>query len=104
MALDSALARLSVCDLETIGRVSGRAHTVEMWFAADPDRNRIYVMSGGRDEADWVRNVRRTSAVRVRLGRDWRSGNARVIEGSPDEGLARRLWRPSTRAGRRAGR
>ncbi|MEP7158473.1 MAG: nitroreductase family deazaflavin-dependent oxidoreductase [Chloroflexota bacterium] len=91
MVLARGLAELGVCDLETIGRVSGRAHVVEMWFAADPARQRLYVMSGGRDEADWVRNIRRNGRVRVRLGRRWFAGTAELIEGAADEPVARRL-------------
>lgn len=85
------LAELDVCDLETIGRVSGRAHVLEMWFAADSARHRIYVLSGGRDEADWVRNIRRNGGVRVRFARRWFVGTAELIEDAADEPLARRL-------------
>jgi deazaflavin-dependent oxidoreductase (nitroreductase family) len=79
MALDPGLAALPVCDLETLGRVTGRSHVVEMWFAADPDRERLYMLSGGRDDADWVLNLRRNPSVKVRLGGRWRSGVASVL-------------------------
>lgn len=91
MVLDHTLAELDVCYLETIGRVSGRTHVVEMWFAADPARERVYLLSGGRDEADWVRNIRQNGNVRVQLGRQWLAGTAELIEGQPDEQLARHL-------------
>jgi deazaflavin-dependent oxidoreductase (nitroreductase family) len=89
--LEPDLAALSVCDLETIGRVSGEPRLIEIWFAADPERDRIYILSGGRDEAHWVRNIRKNSSVRVRLGDRWFDGTAAAIEGGPDEELARRL-------------
>ena len=91
MALTPKDARLAVCDLETIGRVSGRPRVVEIWFAADPERDRIYMLSGGRDAAHWVRNIRARREVRVRLGERWLDGIASEIEGGPDETLARRL-------------
>jgi deazaflavin-dependent oxidoreductase (nitroreductase family) len=91
MALDADLARRPVCDLETIGRRSGLPRRIEIWFAADPERDRIYVLSGGRDHAHWVRNLRRNPVVRVRIdGRSY-PGVAIEIEGDQDDGLARRL-------------
>ena len=91
MTLDAEVAALSVCDLQTLGRVTGHSPVVEMWFAADPERERLYMLSGGRDAADWVLNLRRNPRVRVRLGGHWWSGLAWEIEGSEDDGLARRL-------------
>jgi deazaflavin-dependent oxidoreductase (nitroreductase family) len=98
MVVDAALARLDVCDMETVGRVSGRAHVVEMWFAAHPALDRLYMLSGGRDDADWVRNIRHNGRVRVRIGRRWLAGTAQLIEGDAA------CSRPSTRAGLRDGR
>lgn len=91
MALEPVLARQPLCYLETIGRVTGRPRVVEIWFAADPDRDRIYILAGGRDEAHWVRNARREPSVRVRIGGRTFRGRASEIEGGPDEGLARRM-------------
>ena len=75
------------CYLETIGRVSGRPHTVEMWFAADGQT--IYLMSGGRDRSDWVKNLVKHPGVRVRVGAVTYAGTAGVVEGTPDEQPAR---------------
>ena len=91
MTLDGRLAAQTYCYLETTGRVTGRRHVVEMWFAADPDRRRVYMLSGGRDESDWVRNIRHDGRVRVRVGSRTLGGNARWIEDEPDDPLARRL-------------
>jgi len=91
MSLDRKLADRSLCYLETIGRITGQAHVVEMWFAPDPTRDRLYMMAGGRDEADWVRNVRHDGRVRIQLGRVWLTGRAAVIEGTADEPMVRRL-------------
>jgi deazaflavin-dependent oxidoreductase (nitroreductase family) len=91
MTLDPELARRSVCHFETIGRVSGQPRRIEIWFAAQPDRDRIYILSGGRDAAHWVRNIRSNPSVRVGLAGQWFAGVASVVEGEPDNGLARRL-------------
>jgi deazaflavin-dependent oxidoreductase (nitroreductase family) len=85
------LDRHSVCVLETIGRRSGRPRPIEIWFAADPRRDRIYLLSGGRDQAQWVRNLRANPAVRVRVGDRWYDGVAGAIEAGADDRLARRL-------------
>jgi hypothetical protein len=91
VVLDPALARQSLCYIQTLGRVTGLPRVVEIWFAADPVRDRIYILSGGRDEAHWVRNARRDPAVRVRIAGTTFRGRMTEIEGAPDEGLARRL-------------
>ena len=77
--------------LETTGRVTGRPHEIEIWFAGDTDGDQLYLMAGGRERADWVKNLRRTPRVRVRIAGVWYSGTARVIEGKPGERRAREL-------------
>ena len=52
--------------LTTVGRRTGRPHTIEIWFA-ELDGT-LYLLSGGADRSDWVRNLRREPRVRVRLG------------------------------------
>jgi hypothetical protein len=92
MPLPPELARLSVCDLETIGRVTGRRHVIEIWFAADPSADTLFLLAGGRERAHWVRNVGRDPAVRVRLGDRWYPGRAVVIgPDDPADGRARSL-------------
>ena len=81
------------CYLTTTGRVSGRAHTIEIWFALQG--RTLYLLSGGGDRSDWVRNLRRDPAVTVRIGRRDAAGlpgRARVVEpDSEEDELARRL-------------
>ncbi|HEX4897955.1 MAG TPA: nitroreductase family deazaflavin-dependent oxidoreductase [Candidatus Limnocylindrales bacterium] len=91
MPLEPALARRSVCDLETVGRTSGLPRVIEIWFAADPEHDRIYVLSGGRDRAHWVRNIRNDPAVRVRIGERWLAGGGRIVGPGPEDLAARRL-------------
>jgi deazaflavin-dependent oxidoreductase (nitroreductase family) len=76
--------------LTTTGRRSGRAHTVEIWFAFRDGR--VYLLSGGGDRADWVRNLRKDPTVRVRIGTRSTSAKARVLRaGTPEDQLARQL-------------
>jgi hypothetical protein len=51
-------AKEDFCYLTTIGRVSGRSHTIEIWFALN--ERTLYMLSGGRDKSDWVKNAIRS--------------------------------------------
>ncbi|CAA9540461.1 MAG: hypothetical protein AVDCRST_MAG73-1842 [uncultured Thermomicrobiales bacterium] len=83
------LADAEFCYLETVGRVSGRPHEVEMWYAAAAEGDRLFLLSGGRGNADWVKNIGRQPRVRVRIAGVWYAGSAAVVEGHPDDLLAR---------------
>ena len=85
----SLLADEDYCYLTTTGRVTGQPHTVEMWFALDGPT--LYVLSGGGDRSDWVRNVQRNPEVTVRIGSTTFRGRGRVVEGAGEDELARRL-------------
>jgi len=63
--------------LTTTGRRSGKDHTVEIWFGLHDGQ--VYVLSGGGDRADWVRNLRKAPRVRVRIGTRTATGRARVV-------------------------
>jgi deazaflavin-dependent oxidoreductase (nitroreductase family) len=83
-------ADLDFCYLTTRGRVTGRPHEIEIWFARDGDT--LYLLSGGGDRADWVRNLRAQPVVTVRIGDVTNAARARVVEdGTTENGHARRL-------------
>ena len=84
-----AHGRDGVCQLQTIGRVSGRPRTIDIWFATDGER--AYMLAGGRHRAHWVRNLMADPRVRVRIAGQTLAGTARVIEGQDRETLARQL-------------
>src|SRR5699024_1489822 len=67
--------------LTTIGRRTGEPHRIEIWFAVH--EGCIYLMSGGRDRSDWVRNVMANGQVRIEVGGETFAGTARVV--MPDE-------------------
>jgi len=76
--------------LTTRGRVSGKAHTIEIWFALRDGV--MYMLSGGGDGADWVKNARRDGRVRVRVGSRTVTGQARIVRaGTAEDRLARQL-------------
>lgn len=80
---------LDFCYVTTTGRTSGRPHTIEIWFALRDDR--VYLLSGGGEASDWVRNIRSHPTVGLRIGdRDYLA-RARVIEDPVEDELARSL-------------
>jgi deazaflavin-dependent oxidoreductase (nitroreductase family) len=88
--LDDAEADADFCYVTTRGRRTGQPHEIEIWFATDGDT--LYLLSGGGDRSDWVRNARNDAAITVRLGETTRPGRARVVEAGTDEDArARRL-------------
>jgi deazaflavin-dependent oxidoreductase (nitroreductase family) len=92
----------NVCYLTTVGRRSGKPHTIEIWFALSDGT--LYLLSGGGESADWVRNLRKTSAVRVRVGSRTVDRKARKVAAPDEDALARQLldekymsWKPGKR-------
>ena len=78
--------RDAFCYLTTIGRKSGKPHEIEIWFACG-EGNRIFMLSGGGDRSDWVRNLQANRSVRVRFRDRTYDGTARVLS-LPEEGDA----------------
>jgi deazaflavin-dependent oxidoreductase (nitroreductase family) len=86
---DRERAELDYCYITTTGRRSGRAHTIEIWFALRSEC--VYVLSGGGEGSDWVRNVRANPTVGLRLGDRDLLARARVVEDPEEDALAREL-------------
>lgn len=95
----SSLAHESFCYLTTIGRVTGKQHTIEIWFALDGAT--LYMLAGNHD-SDWIKNIRAAPAVRVRISDRVFEGRGRVLDPISDEATRARLlvgpkygeWRP----------
>jgi deazaflavin-dependent oxidoreductase (nitroreductase family) len=79
--LDEELRAEAECRLTTVGRSSGQPRQVALWFAAVGDR--LFLLAGGREAAQ------ANPAVKVRIRRRAFDGSARVIEGTPDDPIAR---------------
>jgi len=79
----TAAADEEFCYLTTTGRRTGQPHTIEIWFAVD--RGIVYMMAGGRDTSDWVRNLVAHPMVRLQVGeQDW-DARARLVDAGTDE-------------------
>jgi len=85
----SVLAVEPFCYLTTTGRVTGRPHTIEIWFAISGPT--LYMLSGGGDRSDWVKNLIRTPETTVRIGSAEFPGRARLMREEAEDALARRL-------------
>lgn len=53
------------CYLTTRGRKTGKPHEIEIWFVVH--ENALYLMSGGMDRSDWVKNLMKESNVSLRI-------------------------------------
>ena len=65
------------CYLTTVGRRSGRAHEVEIWFGVAGDT--LYLISGNGPGADWFRNASADPHVTIRVGGESVAGMAREV-------------------------
>jgi deazaflavin-dependent oxidoreductase (nitroreductase family) len=77
------------CYLTTTGRVSGRQHTIEIWFALE--EKTLYMLAGGREKSDWVKNVLKNPVVQVRIDKSILNGQAYIVESGTEDTLARKL-------------
>lgn len=84
-----ALADEPYAYLTTTGRVSGEPREIEIWFALDDGT--LYILSGGGDRSDWVRNLQGDPRARVRIGDRTFEGHARFVEEAGEEARAREL-------------
>jgi deazaflavin-dependent oxidoreductase (nitroreductase family) len=83
------LAEENFCYLTTAGRISGRPHTIEIWFALHEQT--LYLLSGGRDKSDWVKNALQTPTVQMKINNTIFNGTARLITGTEEDALARKI-------------
>ena len=77
------------CYLTTTGRVSGNPHEIEIWFGLDDTT--LYLLSGGRDKSDWVKNLLKQPSVIVRIAKHTFSATARIVLDEAEQMLARNL-------------
>ncbi len=88
-SINPRLAEEQYCYLTTTGRRTGRPHTIEIWFALRDAT--IYMLSGGRDRSDWVRNLQQEPRVSVKIKEIPFPGRARLVSDPGEDALVRRL-------------
>ena len=62
--------------LTTMGRVSGKPHTVPVWFVVDGERIYLSTLDPSRD---WVRNAKKNPEVRFDFGGTMVAGRLRTV-------------------------
>ncbi|HEX9494772.1 MAG TPA: nitroreductase family deazaflavin-dependent oxidoreductase [Candidatus Limnocylindria bacterium] len=84
------LADENVGYLTTTGRKSREPHEIEIWFGIRDGT--LYLLSGGGESADWVKNVRKDPRVRMRINSQSAALKARFLRaGSTEDTAAREL-------------
>ena len=83
------LGREDFCYLTTTGRVTGKPHEIEIWFAISGTT--LYMLAGGRYDSDWVKNIRKTPEVSVRIGKMQFTGQGRFVDRDDEDALARQI-------------
>ncbi len=87
--LSPLLAGEDYCYLTTTGRVTGQPHKIEIWFGLNG--NSLYLLSGGMDKSDWVKNMMKNPSVTVKVGKHTFKATARLVTDEQEEMLARNM-------------
>jgi len=82
------LADEDFCHLTTTGRRTGKRHEIEIWFGIRDGT--LYLLSGGGDTADWVKNIKKDPRVRIRINSQRAAFRARFLRAGSREDLAAR--------------
>ena len=83
-------ADVPFCYITSTGRRTGKPHTIEIWFAASPMAETLYILTFRG--SDTVRNLSRDSSAAIRLGGREHRATARLVDpGSDEDAPARRL-------------
>jgi len=87
--LPSSLKEEEYCYLTTSGRVTGKPHQIEIWFGLNG--NTVYLLSGGREKSDWVKNLLKNPLVTMRIARRTFKATARLVKDQEEEMMARNM-------------
>lgn len=83
----SILEKEEYCYLITRGRKSGIPHEIEIWFIVY--ENSLYLMSGGMDKSDWVKNLLKDPNVTIRIAGQTFPAVASLLEDKTVEQMIR---------------
>jgi deazaflavin-dependent oxidoreductase (nitroreductase family) len=87
--LFAKLAGEEYCYVTTTGRVSGRPHEIEIWFGLN--NGTLFLLSGGMDKSDWVKNLKKNPSATVRIAKHTFHATARIVTDEREEMTARYL-------------
>jgi deazaflavin-dependent oxidoreductase (nitroreductase family) len=87
--MDDSIDREEFCYVTTVGRRTGKPHTIEIWFAA---RNAtLYILAGGGERADFVQNLVADPSTVVKIGEHAYRGTGRIVTEPAEMAIAREL-------------
>ena len=67
---------LSTLQVTTLGRKTGKRHTVTAWFLVDGEL--IYLVTLNLKQ-DWIRNLKKNGTVKLKIGGDVFNGHAKPV-------------------------
>ena len=80
-SLLEALKKRRQISITVLGRRSGRAITIPVWFVCE--NNAIWLLPVYGSETQWYRNLRKNRAITVQAGKDRRDFHARLWKNRP---------------------
>jgi deazaflavin-dependent oxidoreductase (nitroreductase family) len=80
--------------LETRGRKTGRLWRNPVGNGLSSDRRTFWIVAEHGHEAGYVRNISVDPHVRLKIGRQWRSGTAEILEDDDPRRRLRQIGRP----------
>jgi len=83
----SQLSKEDYCYLTTTGRKSGLPREIEIWFGVNG--NSLYLLAGGEDKSQWVKNLLANPNVTVRIAKHNFNGIARIVSEEKEDTMAR---------------
>ena len=83
------LLKEDYCYLTTTGRKSGLPREIEIWFGINGSS--LYLLSGGGDQSQWVKNLLANQNVTVRIAKHNFNGVARIVNEEKEETMARHM-------------
>ena len=96
------LADEDMCYLTTTGRTTRTPHEIEIWFGIRDGT--LFMLSGGGDAADWVKNIKKDPLVRLRINTQTAALKARLVKPGTREDTAARELLDGKYMGRREGK
>jgi deazaflavin-dependent oxidoreductase (nitroreductase family) len=75
------------CSVTTTGRITGNPHEIEIWYVQRHET--VYILMGGGEKADTVRNVAKNAGAWVRIGSKTVPAHGRVVSDAAEAAWVR---------------
>src|SRR5436189_5868380 len=80
-ALTHVLKKRRQISITVIGRRTGRAITIPVWFVSDNKALWLLPVTGSRTQ--WYRNLQKNRAITIQAGSEWPDLRARLLKNAP---------------------